>query len=288
MKLGLIDTIKFLRISRGLEEDMTLAEACEEFNTNLRDAMERLEQAGVPAKSECDIMTSRQLEVFSSKFLSDFREMAERELPEITRLSEEREKKKQEYYAKHGLPMPIIGMNNGRVEAKEKLRERLTEVAMHPTEFYYFDGAMCYSPAAPDKDAVFKHKCPTCGTIYEYKEKFYRYYSDRYAIEEERIGKYVDEIKALGYDVSVENMCFRCYKEKYGKDGIGLSLSVFHFKHIDEDTDIVNVADSDDLYVLAEFLKGNNAYKGYHDQTTWINKRRQVVERLLGIKIEEE
>ena len=75
--MSLIDTIKFLRISRGLEEDMTLAEACEEFNTNLRDAMERLEQAGVPAKSECDIMTPRQLEVFSSKLLSDFREMAE-------------------------------------------------------------------------------------------------------------------------------------------------------------------------------------------------------------------
>ena len=286
--MSLIDTIKFLRISRGLEEDMTLAEACEEFNTNLRDAMERLEQAGVPAKSECDMMTSRQLEVFSSKFLSDLREMAERELPKITRLSEEREKKKQEYYAKHGLPVPIIGMNNGRVESKEKLRERLTEVAMHPTEFYYFDGAMCYSPIIPNKEAVIKHKCPTCGTIHKYKEKFYEYPSDRYAIEEERIGKYVDEIKALGYDVSVENMCFRCYKEKYGKDGIGLSLSVFHFMHVDEDTDIINVVDSDELYVLAEFLKGNNAYKGYHDETTWINKKRNVVERLLGIKIEEE
>jgi hypothetical protein len=38
--------------------------------------------------------------------------------------------------------------------------------------------------------------------------------------------------------------------------------------------------------ILAEFLKGNNAYSGSHDETIWINRERDIIERLIGIKIE--
>ena len=279
--MSVIDLIKMFRRLKGLKNDMTLTEACEEFNMNLRDAMELLEQAGVPAISEHDVLTDRQTEVLSSYI----EEEVERQRVEAIR--KEKERKDMEYHAMNGLLVPVLGMNNGKVESKAKLRERLAEVAKTPTEYFYHDGAMCYCPAPPDKEAVYKHKCPTCGTIYEYNEEFYRYDSDRYAINEERINKYVDEIKALGYDASVEHMCSRCYKEEYGVEKPDLSISVFHFKHMDEVNDIVNVVNPEDLHVLAEFLKGNNAYKGYHDQTTWINKKREVVERLLGIRIEE-
>ena len=286
--MSVLDVIKMLRRLKGLKNDMTLTEACEEFHLNLRDAKESLEQAGMPAISENDVLTACQTAVLELKCSSNLQEEGDRQRVESIRQRKEKERKDMEYYAKNGLPVPVIGMNNGRVESKAKLRERLAEVAKTPTKYFYFDGAMCYSPAFPDKEAVIKHKCPTCGTIYKYKEQIYSYSSDRYAIDEELISKYVDEIKALGYDISVEHMCSGCYEKKYGIAEPGLSISVLHFKHIDEDTDIVNIVDPEDMHILAEFLKGNNAYKGYHDQTTWINKNREVIEHLLGIKIEEE
>lgn len=285
--MSVIGLIKLFRRLKGLKVDMTLTEACEEFHLDLRDAMESLEQAGLPAISESDILTTSQMEVLELKYSSNLQEEAVWQRTKRMKSRREMEKKGLEYWAKKGLPELIIGINNGKVESREKLRERLAEVAKHPTEFFYFDGAMCYSPAFPDKECVIKHKCPSCGAIYKYKEKTFGFATDRYAINEKRINKYVDEIKALGYDVYVEHMCSRCYEKKYGVAEPGLSLSVFHFKHIDEDSDIVNIVDSDDMYVLAEFLKGNNAYKGYHDQTTWINMDLEVVELLLGIKIEE-
>ena len=61
--MSVLDVIKMLRRLKGLKNDMTLTEACEEFHLNLRDAKESLEQAGMPAISENDVLTACQTAV---------------------------------------------------------------------------------------------------------------------------------------------------------------------------------------------------------------------------------
>ena len=119
------------------------------------------------------------------------------------------------------------------------------------------------------------------------REYAYIYAPDRYAKDEEKIDRYVEEIRSLGYSVSVEHMCESCYEKKYGKSEKGISINVLHFKHSDDNTTVTSIVSDSDCHVLAEFLKGNSAFKGYSDQTVWINKYRNVVERLIGIKTEE-
>ena len=110
--------------------------------------------------------------------------------------------------------------------------------------------------------------------------------TDRYVVEDRKVDRYVDEIKALGYDVFVEHMCKNCYEKKYGKPENSVSVNVLSFRHLDGESYITNLVSSEDCMILAEFLKGNNAYKGYQDETIWINRERSIIERLIGIKIE--
>ena len=88
------------------------------------------------------------------------------------------------------------------------------------------------------------------------------------------------------YDIFVEHMCKICYEKKYGKLENSVSVNVLSFRHLDDESYITNIVNSKDCMILAEFLKGNNAYKGSQDETIWINRERSIIERLIGIIIE--
>lgn len=273
------------------KEGISFSDAIRDIRLDRDEALECLKRAGHPINNDDDILSLRQYELLKreswDKLMSEIKEA-------YNSSKDDNEKRKGagivdclEYMAVHG--MPIKGINNHKVESKAVLRERLEEIAKSPTEYFDFDGAMCYSRAFPNIEVTFEHICPTCGTKYKYKGWGFDDFDnpDRYNIEEKRIDKFVDEIKALGYDVFAEHMCEKCYKEKYGKDENSVSINVLNFKHIGDENYIINTVSSESCMILAEFLKGNNAFRGHQDETIWINKHRDFVETLLGIKVEE-
>ena len=246
-------------------ERFRFSEAIEILNIDRDQALACLKDSGQPIEKDSDILTDSQMEVLY--------EIVSKKL--------------------------IIGMNTHKVLSRAELKERLVEISKSPTEHPFFDGAMCYSPVCGISVEI-EHKCQTCGKIHRYKgdgfhtvstrngrEYVYIDAPDRYAEDEEKIDRYVEEIRSLGYSVSVEHMCESCYEKKYGKSEKGISINVLHFKHSDDNTTVTSIVSDSDCHVLAEFLKGNSTFKGYYDQTVWINKYRNVVERLIGIKTEE-
>lgn len=264
------------------KEGLTFAEVIDKSKMSRKKALKCLKDAGLPIISDDEILTLRQFQALKRRSLDLLlSEMEQRAI----KVKSERALSK-EYFEILG--SPIKGINNHRTEPKSVLRERLEEIAKGPTEFMFFDGAMCYSRVFPNVEVTIEHKCPTCGTVYIYKDWGFknREATDRYAIEDRKIDQYVEEIKDLGYDVFVEHMCGTCYGKKYGKNEECVSINVLNFKHVDDENYIVNPVSSIDCRVLAEFLKGNNAYKGTQDETMMINKYRSVLERLLDIKIE--
>lgn len=272
------------------KDGISFSDAIDKFKLTRDKALECLKCAGHPVNSDDEMLSLKQFELLKEEYcnnvVSEFEKFVEeakdeRGMPNVM-LDYIRS------LSKHRIL--IKGINNHKVESKMKLRERLTGLAKSPKEFLFFDGAMCYSRRFPDVEATIEHKCPTCGKIYKYKDWVYddNVFSDRYAFEERRVDERVAEIKALGYDVFVEHMCKSCYEKKYGVKENRISINVLNFKHVDDESYITNIVSSEDCMILAEFLKGNNAYKGSQDETIWINKSRNIVERLLGIKVEEE
>ena len=269
------------------KEGITLSDAITKFNLTHEEAVKRLQEAGHCINDD-DILTIEQFELLKRMAFPITNLELEQMIHELDFSNSEAEREFcLKYMSTHG--NPLIGINMQKVESKADLSKRLTEIAKSPTEHFEFDGAMCYSIAFPNKEIVLTYRCPTCGTVYKYKERGYEHstYIDSYSIEQGTIDKYVNEIKSLGYDVYVEHLCEKCYLDKYGKDKKGISISLLHFKHIDENSDIINIVSSDDCLLLAEFLKGNNAFRGSYDETVWINKYRKTIERLIGIRARE-
>ena len=271
------------------KDGISFSEAIKIFNLERGEAKKCLKSAKIPIISDDDNLSLRQFEFLRRKANNEL--LSSREflvfLEKMTKEEKDGRTKCMKYVAAHGLP--TIGINNHRVESRTVLRERLEEIAKSPTEHFPFDGAMCYSRRFPNVEVTIEHKCPTCGTIYKYKTWGFdeKDNNDRYVDEDERVDKYVKEIKQLGYDVFVEHMCKSCYEQKYGKNEQCVSINVLNFKHISDENYTINTVTSHDCMILSEFLKGNNAFKGSQDQTIWINKFRSTIERLLGIKIEE-
>ncbi len=167
----------------------------------------------------------------------------------------------------------------------DELKNRLSEISKIPTEHWQYDGAMCYA-RIPGQTIEIKHKCPTCGTNYKYEDSVYTggYVKDRYAEEEEKIGKILKEINALGHHAYVEHMCERCYNTKYNREVHGISIFVLHFRHKDRNKEIVNVVTDYDCEILSEFLKGNNSMRGDFGNTIWFKEYVDLLERLIGIE----
>lgn len=271
------------------QDGITFSDAIETLKIDRDKALECLKNAGHPVDDDNDILTLEQFESLKREHWNGVISELEQEAAKAKDEKDENDTllKCMKYLAEHG--MPIKGINNHKAESKSVLKARLSEIAKSPTEYMIFDGAMCYSRRFPNVEVTIEHKCPTCGTTYKYKDWGYDDIekTDRYAVEDRKVDQYVDEIKALGYDVFVEHMCKNCYEKKYGNPEDSLSVNVLSFKHLDDESYITNIVSSKDCMILAEFLKGNNAYKGSQDETIWINRERSIIEKLIGIKIEE-
>lgn len=271
------------------KDGISFSDAIEKINLDRNKALDCLKRAGHPINSDEEIITLKQFELLKNEYWNNVISEIEKRAEEFKdeRGEADRMLECMKYLSKHGAP--IIGINNHKVESKTILKERLEEIAKSPTEYFFFDGAMCYSRRFPNVEVTIEHKCPTCGTVYKYRDWGYEdmKVTDRYAIEEREVFQYAEVINALGYDVFVEHMCKNCYKKKYGKEMDCVSINVLNFKHVDDESYITNIVSSEDCMILAEFLKGNNAYKGEQDETIWINKYRSIIERLLGVKVEE-
>lgn len=267
------------------KDGFSFSDAIKTFKLNRDRALKCLKQAGHPVRSDNDILTLRQFESLKREYwnsvISEFEQKAVGVKTKENSLLEN-----MKYLTEHG--GPIKGINNHKAESRNELKERLAEIAKCPTDYLVFDGAMCYARRFPNVEVTIEHKCPTCGTIYKYKDWGYDDIEkiDRYVVEDRKVDQYVDEIKALGYDVFVEHMCKNCYEKKYGKLENSVSVNVLSFRHLDDESYITNIVSSEDCMILSEFLKGNNAYKGSQDETIWINRERAIIERLIGIKIE--
>jgi len=270
------------------KDGITFSDAIETLKLDCDRALECLKRAGHPVDNNSDILTLEQFESLKKEYWDGIISELEQKAAEAKEEKEENDAllKCMKYLAEHG--MPIKGINYHKAESKSVLKDRLSEIAKSPTEYLMFDGAMCYSTRFPHVEVTIEHKCPTCGTTYKYKDRGYddKEKTDRYIVEDRKVDQYADEIKALGYDVFVEHMCQKCYEKKYGKTEYNVSVNVLNFRHLDDENYITNIVSSEECMILAEFLKGNNAYKGSHDETIWINRERDIIERLIGIKIE--
>lgn len=161
--------------------------------------------------------------------------------------------------------------------SKEKLIAQLKALSKSETPESIHMGAMCYSPAPPQAQKV---KCESCGKIVEE----YDWMNSRTGIKKE-----VEEIKKLGYDVKVENVCAACAT----KLGISEALferqlySVFCFRTKDDKHYHVSESSNENEYkaVLA-FLKNEPTYTDYYDATHLIKDELDVIKRMTGVSID--
>ena len=108
------------------------------------------------------------------------------------------------------------------------------------------EGAMCYSPAAPDM--LYSFICPKCGR--EVKVQTYGYeYEHDIEIMQEIIYEMVD----LGYDVKVRRVCSVCSQREKKATGIDL---LFYIRFKGMQTYHVALASIEKLRIVLAFLKG--------------------------------
>ena len=165
--------------------------------------------------------------------------------------------------------------------SKEELIAQLKALSESETPKSIHMGAMCYSPAPPQ---VQKVKCESCGKIIEE----YDWMRSRTCIKKE-----VEEIKKLGYDAKVENICATCATKLGIKDEDGNALlegrlyNVFYFKTKDDKYYHVSESSDEDEYkaVLA-FLKNKPTYTDYYDATHLIKDELDVIKKMTGISID--
>lgn len=165
--------------------------------------------------------------------------------------------------------------------SKEELIAQLKALSESETHESIHMGAMCYSPAPPQAQKV---KCESCGKIFVEHD----WMRSRTGIK-----KKVEEIKKLGYDVKVENVCAACASKLGIKDEDGEALfegrlyNVFYFKTKDEEHyHVSESSDEDDYKAVLAFLKNEPTYTDYYDATHLIKDELDVIKRMTGISID--
>lgn len=165
--------------------------------------------------------------------------------------------------------------------SKEELIIQLEALSQSETSESIHMGAMCYSPSLPHAQKV---KCESCGKIVEE----YDWMRSRTGIK-----NIVEEIKKLGYDAKVENVCAACAAELGIKDEDGDALfegrlySVFYFKtKDDEHYHVSESSDEDEYKAVLAFLKNEPTYTDYYDATHLIKDELDVIKRMTGISID--
>ena len=161
--------------------------------------------------------------------------------------------------------------------SKEKLIARLKALLKSETLESIRMGAMCYSLAPLQAQKV---KCEFCGKIVEE----YGWMSSRTGIEKE-----VEEIKKLGYDAKVENICAACATK------LGISEAQFerqlycvsYFKTKDDEHYYVSESSNENEYkAVLSFLKNEPTYTDYYDATHLVKEELDVIKRMTGISID--
>ena len=165
--------------------------------------------------------------------------------------------------------------------SKEELIAQLKAISESDTPESVHIGAMCYSPAPPQAQKV---KCESCGKIVEE----YDWMKSR-----TRIKKTVEEIKKLGYDAKVENVCAACATKLGIKDEDddalfeGRLYNIFYFKtKDDEHYHISESSDEDEYKAVLAFLKNEPTYTDYYDATHLIKEELDVIKKMTGISID--
>ncbi len=165
--------------------------------------------------------------------------------------------------------------------SKEELIKQLKALAETEIPESIHMGAMCYSPVPPQAQ---KAKCESCGKVVEVFD-WMECHSD--------IKKRVEEIKALGYDAKVENVCATCATQLGIKDEDGEPLfegrlyNVFYFKtKDDEHYHVAESSDVDEYKAVLAFLKNEPTYTDYYDATHLIKEELDIIKRMTGISVE--
>ena len=136
-------------------------------------------------------------------------------------------------------------------------------------------GAMCYCPAAPDITYTFS--CPRCGRIIKELD-----YDSRDELN--KITSLVEEMKQLGYDVKTERVCSVCSGSS-GRHPLDVD-TLFYFRFRGMETYHVAVANCSWVYkVVLSFLRSENAYYGDRDELEYVSEQKDIIEKMLGIKI---
>ena len=165
--------------------------------------------------------------------------------------------------------------------SKEELIAQIKALSESETPGSSHMGAMCYYPAPPQTQKV---KCESCGkTVEEYD-----WMRSRTGIK-----KRVEEIKKLGYDAKVENICAACATKLgiKGEEGDALFegrlYNVFYFKtKDDEHYHVSESSDEDEYKAVLAFLKNEPTYTDYYDATHLIKDELDVIKRMTGISID--
>ena len=163
--------------------------------------------------------------------------------------------------------------NAEREELIQRLKSMAEEEVLPPEERPM--GAMCYSPAAHNKTYTFT--CPRCGRIVKELD-----YDSRYELH--KIASMVKEMKQLGYDVKIERVCSICSGSS-GKHPLDVDI-LFYFRFNGMETYHVAVANRSWVYkVVLSFLRSENAYYGDREELEYVSEHRDVIEKMLGVKI---
>ena len=166
--------------------------------------------------------------------------------------------------------------------SKEELIEQLKALANQEVDQPMHMGAMCYSPAMPERHTV---KCESCGK--EIEEFGWR------QANVNLIKKKINEIKRLGYDAKVENICSECAVKLGVTDEDGEPLSeyslhfIFYFKTKDQEEYHLAASNSEDDYnAVIAFLKNEPTYTDYYDATRLIKDELDLIKYMTGISID--
>jgi len=163
--------------------------------------------------------------------------------------------------------------NAEREELVQRLKSMTEEKVLPPEERP--KGAMCYSPAAHNKTYTFT--CPRCGRIVKELD-----YDSRYELY--KIASMVKEMKQLGYDVKIERVCSICSGSS-GKHPLDVDI-LFYFRFNGMETYHVAVANCSWVYkVVLSFLRSENSYYGDREELEYVSEHRDVIEKMLGVKI---
>lgn len=163
--------------------------------------------------------------------------------------------------------------NAEREELIQRLKAMAEEEVLPPGQRPW--GAMCYSPAAPNMTYTFT--CPRCGRIVKELD-----YDSRYELH--KIASMVNEMKQLGYDVKIERVCSICSGSS-GKHPLEVD-TLFYFRFKRMEAYHVTVANPSWVYkVVLSFLRSENAYYGDRNDLKYVSEHRDVIEKMLGIKI---